>query len=87
MRHSVEMSERSDFNSTAEKDSFPGIRKEGLNVAAGSASIQSSLMALSPTVFLGRYFWAKISFEKNARGKVTRFIWSNGQNYSAEKIR
>jgi len=44
-------------------------------------------MALSPTVFLDRYFWAKISFEKNQRGKVTRFIWSNSQNYSAEKIR
>lgn len=70
-----------------EKDSFPGIRKEGLDVEAGSASIQSSLMALSPTVFLDRFFWEKISFEKNQRGKVTRFIWRNSQNYSAEKIR
>jgi len=62
-------------------------KKDGYLTMKWNETFQSSLMALSPTVFLDRYFWAKISFEKNARGKVTRFIWSNSQNYSAEKIR
>ncbi len=44
------------------------------------------LMPLSPTKFLDRNFWATIIFEKDEKGRITRFIWRDTSGYPAKKL-
>jgi CubicO group peptidase (beta-lactamase class C family) len=47
----------------------------------------SPLNALSETIFFDRNFWARIIFEKDGQGRVTRFIWRDSRDYPSEKIK
>lgn len=62
------------------------VEREGDHlVLAWSATYRSPLMALSPTEFLDRSFWARISFDLDPNGKPSGFRWRDTSEYLAEK--
>ena len=64
------------------------VETDGQNlVMAWNAEYRTPLMSLSPSEFLDRSFWARIIFERDEQGRVTRFVWRDTADYPAAKIR
>jgi hypothetical protein len=64
------------------------VETDGQNlVMSWNAEYRTPLMSLSPLEFLDRSFWARIIFERDEQGRVTRFVWRDTADYPAAKIR
>jgi len=62
------------------------VEREGDHlVLAWTATYRSPLLALSPTEFLDRSFWARISFDLDTGGSPSGFRWRDASEYRAEK--